>query len=182
MWLLLLEPVFCKEGKILVHVPVCIWRLLGLLCLGALNSSTDVKIRSWYSVIIPIEIKRFFFFFLKNALKSAKPSHTWAVQGGQAQVPLLAHGLQEGQQEQGSKYHSRVCPCICDGFKLRVWGDLGKMWILATVPDWKYLGNTEPGGWKYISGVSFSRRKNSIKLSLRQMFKRIKGNSLVIRY
>lgn len=127
MWLLLLEPVFCKEGKILVHVPVSIWRLLGLLCLGALNSGTDVKIRSWYSVIIPIEIKRFFFFFLKYALKSAKPSHTWAVQGGQAQVPLLAHGLQEGQQEQGSKYHSRVCPCICDGFKLRVWG-CGVIW------------------------------------------------------
>lgn len=128
--------------------------------------------------------KKKIFFFLKYALKSAKPSHTWAVEGGQAQVPLLAHGPQEAQQEQGSRNHSRVHPCICDGFKLsvRLCGDLGKMWILATVPDSKYLGNTEPGGSKYISGVSFSRRKNSIKLSLRQVFKRIKGNSLVIRH
>ena len=44
------------------------------------------------------------------------------------------------------------------------------MWILAAVPGSKYLRNTEPGGWKYNFGVSFSRRKNSIELPLRQVF------------
>lgn len=81
-----------------------------------------MKIRNWYSITLPIERKRL---FLKYALKSAKLSHTWtmgppwAMQEGQVQVPMLAHGLQ-GQQKQCSKNHSRVLPWICDGFKLRV--------------------------------------------------------------